>query len=482
MTILDHRGNPITSEGTAAPIAFAELGRTGLNRFGGFVREEWHRDLHGRHAARIYREMSDNHPIIGAVFLSIELLIRQVQKRVDLKPGADTPLHIEAQELCQSAIEDVQGGENGVMGNALVMLRFGWAWLEKVFKISRGHSELGIFNSKFNDGKIRWNKLAPRAPESLWQWVFDDAGEVVAMIQRAKPDNQQRTIPRAKSVHFRLLDDGKNNPEGRALLRNAYTSYFFQKNIMFTEAVGIERQMAGFPHIQLPPSLMDSKNPDHIAAVRSYETMGQKTRSDEYACWVTPSEEDVNGKTGYKFGLISSSGRNVAQTDPIIKRYASWVAISLLAKFMLLGVDKSGSFALADSDTDFFALAVAAVLDTIQAPFTDELFPELCELNGIPREFAPVYAHGDIEKIDMAALSTAINSLTGSGALQPDEDLEDHIREEMNLPPADRTEPTEPLPVPPAVDITAIATEAAKMAQAMIAKGNGTGAGSGVAL
>lgn len=432
VTILDSRGRPVVSH-ASEPMAFRELGKTGLKRFGGFVRDEWHGDLYGRKAAKVYREMSDNHPIVGAILLSIELLIRQTSKRVDAT--GDTPDHLAARELCESALLDVEGGENGICSNALAMLPYGWAWLEKVFKVSRGDSDAPELRSRFDDGRIRWRKLAPRSPESLWEWVFDDAGDVVAMIQRAYPDNSLREIPRSKSAHFRLLDAGKNNPEGRSILRNAYTSYFFQKQIQFSEAVGIERNLAGFPKISVPPDVLGSTDPDSVAAIERFRELGEKTRVDEFACWVVPSDEDREGKTGYKAELIASGGRNVADSDPIVRRYASWVAISMLAKFMLLGVDKHGSFALQESDTDFFGLAVAAVIDTIQEPFTRELFPELCAMNGLPREVAPEWVHGDVDNVDSSKLAGAINTFVGAGVLRPDDGIEDHVREQMNLPP-----------------------------------------------
>ncbi len=461
MPILDAKGRPIAKQ--AEPAAFVEIGRTGLKRHGGFVREEWHKDLRGRHAIEMYREMSDNHPIIGAVFLLVELLIRQVSQRVDAT--GDTPEHEAARELCDRALEEVQGGVLGIYSNALQMLRFGFAWLEKVFTV--------------RDGTVIWAKLASRSAESMWRWDFDEVGEVLAMVQRAAPDFVERTIPRAKSVHFRLLDDGKNNPEGRALLRNAYTSYYHQKWMMFSEAVGVDRNMVGFPKFSLPPNIIASDDPKHKAAVAVYKEIGEKTRVDEFACWVVPAEEDRDGKTGYGAELISASGKNVADTDPIIKRYASWVAISLLAKFMLLGVDKHGSFALASSDTDFFALAVAAVLDTIQGPFNEELFPELLELNGMDPKFAPEWTHGDIEKVDMTALATTISTLAGTGAIKPDADLEDHLREEIQLPPAKREETTEE----PAEEDPLVTPEQIREAMKVIQSGgNGNGDGLGAVL
>jgi len=43
----------------------SELGRTGLNRYGGWIAEEWLPDLQGSKGADIYKRMSTNDAIIA---------------------------------------------------------------------------------------------------------------------------------------------------------------------------------------------------------------------------------------------------------------------------------------------------------------------------------------------------------------------------------------------------------------------------------
>ena len=56
-----------------------EIGSSGLVQYGGEVREDFLRQLQGRRGYATYREMSDNHPVIGAVLYSIEMLVRGVE-------------------------------------------------------------------------------------------------------------------------------------------------------------------------------------------------------------------------------------------------------------------------------------------------------------------------------------------------------------------------------------------------------------------
>src|SRR5437016_1603691 len=74
---------------TKAPV-YSEIGATGLIFSGGHVYEEFLTQLQGIRALRIYREMSENDPIIVASLLAIELLIRQVTW--DTEPVTEIPI------------------------------------------------------------------------------------------------------------------------------------------------------------------------------------------------------------------------------------------------------------------------------------------------------------------------------------------------------------------------------------------------------
>ena len=62
---------------------FNEVGATGLKQYSGYINEEFLPELKGRQGTRVYREMSDNDPIIGAILFAIEMLIRNAGGRVE---------------------------------------------------------------------------------------------------------------------------------------------------------------------------------------------------------------------------------------------------------------------------------------------------------------------------------------------------------------------------------------------------------------
>ena len=130
----------------------------------------------------------------------------------------------------------------------------------------------------------------------------------------------------------------------------------------------------------------------------SLENMIQQIKRDEREGMIIPSELDTEGKpTGYRFRLLSSGGRRAVDVDGAIKRYESRMAMSVMAEFLLLGMDKVGSFALASTKTAMFSVALGSIIDSICQTFNRFAIARLMTMNGVPPELWPKLAHGDIE-------------------------------------------------------------------------------------
>ena len=62
---------------------FMEIGSSGLVQYGGRVEEDFLRQLQGKRGYAIYREMAENHPVIGGILQAIEMLFRSVDWTVE---------------------------------------------------------------------------------------------------------------------------------------------------------------------------------------------------------------------------------------------------------------------------------------------------------------------------------------------------------------------------------------------------------------
>jgi hypothetical protein len=405
-----------------------EIGRLGQKRYGGFFYEEFLKDLQGKKGVEVYREMSENDDVIGAILYAIEMLIRQATWNV--QPAGSTLKDEEAAEFIYQCMDDMQDTWTDTISEILSFLTYGWSAHELVYKRRAGKSRDPKLNSKYSDGLIGWQKIPIRAQETLWEWLYDDVDNLLGMAQMPPPKFEIIEIPIEKLMLFRTKSR-KGSPEGKSILRNAYRSWYFKRRIQEIEGIGIERDLAGFPTLTAPEgmNIWDDDDPDMAAVRVAADKIVQSIRRD--------SLEGLSMPAGWKLELLSTGGRRQFDTNAIIERYDTRIAMTVLADFVLLGHQQVGSFALSSDKTELFSMAVGAYLDIICETFNNKAIPALIDLNG--EHFNgitdyPTLEHGDIEGADIQSLAAYIKDMTGVGVLVPDDGIEDFVREAAGLP------------------------------------------------
>ena len=405
-----------------------ELGRIGQRRYNGIIYEEFLPELRGKRGIEVYREMAENDDIVGAILFAIEMLVRQASWNVE--PSGDSAKDKEAAIFVESCMNDMQETWIDTLSEILSFLTFGWSYHEIVYKRRIGNTKDSRTRSKYNDGLIGWKKLPIRAQETLYQWEYDNEDNLMGMTQMPPPSFQLYTIPTSKALLFRTKSR-KDNPEGRSILRNAYRCWYFKRRIQEIEGIGVERDLAGLPVLHAPSEL-DIWNQDDENAVRirmELESIVQQIRRDELEGVVLPQ--------GYELELLSSGGTRQFDTNSIINRYDTRIAMTVLADFIFLGHQQNGSWALSSDKTEMFAMAIGAFLDMICETFNSQGIPSLIDMNGKHFEGItdyPKMTHGDIEDADITKISSYIKDMTGIGVLIPDDGLEDYIRRVGHLP------------------------------------------------
>lgn len=405
-----------------------EIGRIGQRRYGGTIYEEFLHELQGKRGIEVYREMSENDDVVGTILYAIEMLVRQCNWNIE--PGGTTEKDKEAAEFVKSCMDDMQDTWIDTISEILSFITYGWSFHEIVYKRRMGNTKDIRTRSKYCDGLIGWGKLPIRAQETLYQWEYDSRDNLLGMTQMPPPDYGMFTIPMEKAMLFRTKSR-KNNPEGKSILRSAYRSWYFKRRIQEIEGIGIERDLAGLPVIYGPngADLWNRDIPENLEILSGLESMVQSIRRDEMEGIVLPF--------GYKLELLSSGGTRQFDTNAIINRYDTRIAMTVLADFIFLGHDKTGSWALSSDKTELFAVAIGAFLDIICETFNSQGIPSLIEING--KYFAgiteyPKMTHGDIEDVDITKVAAFIKEMTGIGILVPDDGLEEYIRQVGHLP------------------------------------------------
>lgn len=406
---------------------FREYGKTGLFRFNtGWIYEEFLRELQGRKGIEVYKEMSENDDVIGAILFATEMLMRQVKWSV--QEGGRSGPDLDAAEFVRSCMNDMEETWSDFISEVLSFLTYGWSYHEIVYKRRMGRTNNPETDSKYDDGLIGWRKLPIRSQDTLWEWQYDEKDNLRGLIQCAPPLYEQAFIPIEKALHFKTKSR-KGNPEGRSVLRNSYRSWYFKRRIQEIEGIGVERDLAGLPVLEAPEDSGIWEDKEQLAIA---ESIVRSVRRDEREGVVLPS--------GWKFTLLSTGGRRQFDTNAIIERYDTRMAMTVLADFVLLGHQQVGSFALSSDKTELFSVALGAFLDLICEVFNKQAIPRLIDLNGDRFKGIAEYpqlVHGDIETQDLSALGDFVSKMVGIGAITPDEGMEDYLRMAASLPERD---------------------------------------------
>lgn len=420
-----------------AKLDTTEIGRSGLRgAYSGYLNEEFLPALSGRRATKVYRQMADNDPVVGAFLFAMEMLIRQVTWSVT--PADDSAKAADVADFVDGALfKDLEHTWGDFIAEACTMLVFGYAPFEIVWKTRKGTSSKDAARlSAFSDGKIAPRKIALRAQETIDKWELSEFGDILGVWQQ--PEVGPRVLIPAERLLLLRTRSVKNNPEGRSILRTAYRSWLFKTRMEEIEGIGVERDLAGLPVCRVPGDLLASDaSALEKTTLRSYQEMVSQIKRNEREGVVLPSNRDDKGNFIFDLTLLSTGGSRSFDTSAIIDRYDRRIATAVLADFIFLGQAAVGSFALSSDKTALFATALGALVQQIAQPLNRVLLPAMLALNGLNQDLTPELTPGDIETPNLAELGAFVQAMSGAGApLFPDRALEDHLRRVAGLPEA----------------------------------------------
>lgn len=405
-------------------VNFKQIGTTGLKRYGPYVYEEFLPELRWPRAGKVYQEMADNDPVIGAILYLAEMLIRGTSWGVS--PASTGKADVEAAEFLKSCMDDMEMSWPDTISEILSMLTYGFSFHEILYKVRRGPTERNAkYRSKYSDGRIGWRNLPVRSQNSLNGWIFNQDNEAVAFEQLAEPNYQKVVIPFSKGLLFRTRVT-RDNPEGKSLLRNAYRPWFFKKHFEEIEGIGIERDLAGFPVLQSPEGLdlWNEDDPNMVALRNRAEELVANVRRD--------SEEGILLPYGWDLKLLTSGSSRQLDIGGTIERYDNRIAITMLSDIILLG-NKSGSFALADTKQSMLASSLQSQLLNIADVFNTKAVPRLLKANSFTGLAAlPKIVPGQIQAPTLKEVALMLRAM--GLKINDDMELQNYLRRVMNMP------------------------------------------------
>lgn len=391
------------------PSNFLEIGKTGLNWSAGYIYDEFLSTLRYKEGIKTYREMRDNDPVVGACVHAITQILRESRWGAKVPEGGS--------EEDRVFLEDNMKGMTHTwmefVTDALSMVTYGWSWFEQVYMRRK------------TDNRIMWKKFGTRKQSSYEKWEIDNVGETLGLWQRPPPSYRAVYIPIQKSLHFRTDPNG-GNPEGRSVLRSAFKPWYYKKHIEEIEGIGLERDLTGMPHITLPENVNpNSDDPEVTAMITAAKRLVSSVRRDEQDGIITPF--------GWEFELISSPGQRQFDTTQVINRYNKEIAVTVLAQFIMLGMERTGSYALAREQTDMFYLSLESWLDGIASIINRNAVSTLFKLNGKVNRPLPYVVHTPVRRFDLKEISEYVAKMAPLNAIELDEDLKTFLKSYARL-------------------------------------------------
>lgn len=430
-----------------AGMTFKEVGQTGLRAFAGYVREDFLPQLQGRQASRTYREMADNSPVIGGILFAIMSAMRKVSWRV-----LPNPAGVESQEridFVASLMDDMSMTWEETIAENLSMMQFGFSAHEIVYKRRMGRTTRpdpdnpgrDMPGSRYDDGLIGWRRLPVRGQDTVLKWFFDYNGQTTGLTQQPYI-GAMVDIPIEKLLLFRPTAF-KSNPEGRSILRNSVTSYWYVKRLQEQEVITYER-FGGFPVMRLPSAVLDAAaagDSASLALVNNMKRIVTNIRVDEQMGLLLPSTvyEGSNGPSNiYQFDLefkTPTAGRSAMSPNETIGRHSINMMVSVLADWLQMGHEKTGTQGLSTNKVDMFFLAIEGYLNGLAAVYNRYALPRLWALNGWDEADMPMIEPDLAQRIDLDVLSNYVLRMSQTGMpLFPNEELQSYLMDVAGLP------------------------------------------------
>lgn len=389
---------------------FKPTGDIGLTRHSGYVQDADLRRMVGPNWYRTIGQMLRT-PTVGGVVFAIGQLIRRAEW--SWEPADESAEAQRLAELVEEMRLDMETAWENILAELLGFLTHGFHLSEIIYR-------------RRDDGLIGWADWSPRPQETITRWLFDDHGRVLAAVQ-SPPHGPEVMLPIEKCLH--LVNVGRaRNPQGASVLEPAYDPWYRIRGIEHAEAIGIERELNGYPVLYAPGELWDE---GHAADLTAAQELATKVRLNELAGSVIPSDAHPDTKTPlWRLELLTTNGSRAIDTTTVIRRYEAVLVETVLAGFLTIGHGATGAYALASEKTRLFGLALQSWLDQIAESITSQAVRRLGALNGWNPDLLPTLHAGAPDNADLArdgnffkAIHPLINRLD-------DEDLErlyDHM-------------------------------------------------------
>ncbi|HEV2499823.1 MAG TPA: hypothetical protein VGY31_09620 [Terriglobia bacterium] len=395
---------------------------------------EYNPELMGRNAISVYEKMRRSDAQVRATLMACKLPV--LSAKWEIAPGEAAsgslsvvrgPCPIDQGQRAKEIVTFVKGNLFGglefktpvggwvsqtwqsVISNALLMLDFGCAVHEDVWRV---------------DGeRIRLRSLPSRLPITFYRWHTDPDGETLMALEQygyRRSEFLNALLPADKICRFTYQQEGANF-WGIALQRAMYPHWYVKSKLYRIDAIANERNALGIPVFRLAAGFAAEDK----AAAYSFVT---QLAAHEATGLVEPPGEPHTG-----LRIVGYEG-NLRDVMPSIQHHNEMISRAALNTFIDLGQAAHGSRALGATATDFFMLGLQSVAEQIAAEITNSTLRRLVSLNFGDDAPCPRLVPANVQARSVGESTADLVALAQQGLIVSEKNIRRVIRERFALP------------------------------------------------
>jgi SPP1 gp7 family putative phage head morphogenesis protein len=439
--LIGRSGNPNTQtvetkNVRGVEVKIVEVGTPGTEIFGGYLAEEYLKELTGTDWADKVDMMRRSDANVRMVLNAIKLPLKSSPWTIVLREKSDEA-ELQKKLFEKILFEDLNKSFTQLVGEILTCLDFGYSIFDITHAV-KTDKELGTYNSL--------KSLGYRSQRTIDRWNLNDARDLETVTQTAYGDEGGTYELDARFLLYFAPEREGDNFEGISVLRACYGPWFRKNEFLKKLAIGIEKFAVPTAVLTVPEGT--EGKPEMSAAKKAL------------ACYTSGQTNYLILPKGFELSFNNVSV-DVEKIRSAINAENQEMVNSILASFLLLGQNGSGSLALSGTLSDFFSQTVQYIADHISEQFDRKIFKPLVQMNfGHEKVLVDLKCDG-LEHRANEAWANMVNGFIGTGAIKADDDLEVSLREKLNLPPKKDSEiEYVPSVQPESVDMDAVASAA----------------------
>lgn len=431
-------------------LRLSESGTTGLAISNKQIIEEANQLFRFPQFIKVVNEMR-NDATVASALLAYRTLFGRVDWSIEPPIGA-TQQQKDRAKFIESCLTDMEHSWGSFITEVCSYLDYGFAIHEKVFR-----RRLRSNGSKYNDGLIGWRKLPVRSQSTINNWIFSEDGrELIAVEQSlANVKNSAKymlatqgkstiEIPREKFLLF-SCDSTKENPEGRSILKGAYTAYkkldLLQNQLM----IGVARDLGGVPCFGIHPRyLSPDASPEEKAVADSFKQIGENLTTGAQGSVVMPLMYDPESKQPiFKMELLESKGGKAYDVPAICKSLQEDILNAMSCSQLYLVGNAADNYSVSEGRTNIMSLHLSYRLKEIASVINEDLIAQTFKLNGWTDTELPKIVFSDFDEQNIDEFGKFLQRTAAVGLVEKTRPVLNLINRRMGVPQRPLDEPVD---------------------------------------